>query len=104
MCHSCRPYVVCRGYGEIHGRLDKSGDGLIDFEEFIVFMQNQLSASGTSKADVLEAFKVLAAAGEPAAPKSEDGAEADQPAMIKKSKIEVNFPEHNDQLEEPTMY
>merc|ERR1711998_487884 len=67
-------------------------------------MGNQLSASGTSKADVLEAFKVLAAAGEPAAPKSEDGAEADQPAMIKKSKIEVNFPEHNDQLEEPTMY
>merc|ERR1740115_633282 len=71
-------------------------------------MQNQLSASGTSKADVLEAFKVLAAAGEPAQPKPAEGEEAvevpEAPALIKKSKINSNFPEHNESLEDPNMY
>jgi hypothetical protein len=79
--------------------LDVSGDGLISFDEFIAFMQQQMSASGTSKADVLNAFRALA--GPQAAPEPVEGEEA-QPApvaaTIKESKITGNFPNEGDTL------
>lgn len=66
--------------------LDVSGDGMLSFDEFIAFMKDQLTASGTSKADVLEAFAQIA--GPPAAP-VEGGA---IPALsLTSSKIETSF-------------
>jgi hypothetical protein len=65
--------------------LDVSGDGVLSFDEFIAFMKDQLTASGTSQQDVLDAFRGIA--GPP--PASESGA---VPALcLAKSKIDATF-------------
>lgn len=66
--------------------LDTSGDGQLSFEEFIAFMKDQLTASGTSKADVMDAFTQIA--GPPAAP-VEGG--PIPPLSLSGSKIESSF-------------
>jgi len=79
--------------------LDVSGDGLISFDEFIAFMQQQMSASGTSKADVLNAFRALAG---PVAAPAEGEEEAPPNPVIKDSKITQNFPNEGDTLGDAT--
>eukprot|EP01029_Cantina_marsupialis_P019648 TRINITY_DN456_c0_g1_i1.p1 TRINITY_DN456_c0_g1~~TRINITY_DN456_c0_g1_i1.p1 ORF type:complete len:697 (+),score=290.71 TRINITY_DN456_c0_g1_i1:540-2630(+) len=45
--------------GDIFAKLDLSGDGMIDFDEFTVWMKEQLSEPGHTKEDIIEAFKEL---------------------------------------------
>jgi actinin alpha len=66
--------------------LDTSGDGQLSFDEFIAFMKDQLSHSGTSKADVMDAFTQIA--GPPAAPVDGDPT---PPLSLSGSKIESSF-------------
>eukprot|EP00937_MAST-01D_sp_MAST-1D-sp2_P000560 g560.t1 len=67
-------------------KLDVSGDGQLSFDEFIVFMKDQLTASGASAQDVLDAFREIA--GPPAPPV--EGAPV-PPLTVSKTKIESSF-------------
>jgi hypothetical protein len=69
--------------------LDVSGDGLIDFSEFSLFMVQQLSAGGNSKADVIGAFEGLCISALP--PPQAGEADVSAPIAIRESTLERNF-------------
>ena len=66
--------------------LDTSGDGQLSFDEFIAFMKDQLTASGASVEDVLNAFREIA--GPPAPPA--EGAPM-PPLSVSHAKIGTTF-------------
>lgn len=66
--------------------LDVSGDGQLSFDEFIAFMKDQLTASGASVQDVLNAFREIAG---PPAPPAEG--QPMPPLSVSHSKIGTSF-------------